>query len=271
MKNTRTILIIITLLICLFGLFGCKKKNTSNGDERKQFGKFGYNSHILIDQAVADINSSQAKSIAENNYRNAKTNVSNASFNGSLERLSVSTFDVDSTTPDDLVDAIMTKYAKCTITTTYCETGKDDLQKKEDLLQGTDFKNMVQKNTFASYSQLLAKNLIVFPNLIDEMEKANEEFKKSDVSKISPFKNIFTYHKDNSDNLIIQIHDFAEIPSSVGGGIGCSYLQDTEIVYDSEGKIVTWMTSLGLYSATPTGTIQQGYILYMNFDWALKE
>jgi len=39
--------------------------------------------------------------------------------------------------------------------------------------------------------------------------------------------------------LIIQIRDYAEIVSSVGGGIGCFYRQDIEIINDNEGKMIT--------------------------------
>ena len=70
--------------------------------------------------------------------------------------------------------------------------------------------------------------------------------------------------------MIIQSRDFAEIASSVGGGVGCSYRQDTEIVYDAEGKMVLWQTSLGISSSAPQGTMRQGYILEMSVEWIEK-
>ena len=268
MKKINKFMLFSILVICLLCMFGCKK---NNGSSEKRFGKFSYNGYYLVDRAASDITYNEAKSIVSKNRDSLRLSASNFSNSNGNDRLSVSTFDIDSTTPKQLVDDIMTKYAKCTITTNYSETGKEELQQKVDLLQGTDFKNMIETNLFAGYSQLLAKNIVIFSDLIDEMEQANEKFKQSETSKIAPFKNIFTYHKDSAGNLVIQIHDFAEIPSSVGGGIGCSYLQDTEIVYDSEGKVNKWMTSLGVYSATPTGTIQQGYILFVDFAWTIKE
>jgi hypothetical protein len=43
------------------------------------------------------------------------------------------------------------------------------------------------------------------------------------------------------------------------------------MVYDEEGKLVKWQSSLGVYTATPSGTMKQGYILEMDFNWVVKE
>ena len=102
------------------------------------------------------------------------------------------------------------------------------------------------------------------------MEEENIRFQNSDVGLIAPFKTIFSYHTGEEGNLIIQSRDFAEIASSVGGGVGCSYRQDTEIVYDMEGKMVLWQTSLGISTSAPQGTMRQGYILEMHVEWIEK-
>ena len=85
-----------------------------------------------------------------------------------------------------------------------------------------------------------------------------------------PLRRFFSYHTGEDGNLIIQSRDFAEIASSVGGGVGCSYRQDTEIVYDIEGKMVLWQTSLSTSTSTPQGTMRQGCILEMHVEWIEK-
>ena len=161
--------------------------------------------------------------------------------------------------------------AGCIITTKYYVESSDAMQNKEDTLIGTDFKNMLENNQFVPFNQLVAKNVIIFDELIEYMEEQNKLFASSSAALIAPFRSIFSYHTDKAGNLVVQTRDFAEIPSSVGGGIGCSYRQDTEIVYDSEGKMTLWQTSLGLYSSSPQGTMQDGYILEMQVNWTEKK
>lgn len=59
--------------------------------------------------------------------------------------------------------------------------------------------------------------------------------------------------------------------TSVGGRIGCSYRHNSEILYDYENKISKWQTSFGVYSSTPRGTMKQGYILEIEYNWIVKE
>ena len=129
---------------------------------------------------------------------------------------------------------------------------------------------MLTTNQHVPFSQLIAKYILAFPTLIDSMETRNEEYRNSEESLVAPFTNIFSYHTNAKGELVIHTRDFAEIPSSVGGGIGCSYRQDTEILYDADNKMQKWQTSLGLYSATPHGTMKQGYILEVEFNWIQK-
>ena len=151
----------------------------------------------------------------------------------------------------------------------YLETS-EDIQTKTDKLVGTDFKNFLIDNQFTPFNQLVAKNVVAYDELIDYMEEENTRFQNSDVGLIAPFKTIFSYHTGEDENLIIQSRDFAEIASSVGGGVGCSYRQDTEIVYDMEGKMVLWQTSLGISTSAPQGTMRQGYILEVQVEWIEK-
>lgn len=231
--------------------------------EEIQFGEFDYNGITLIQYAKEEISSSEAKSIIKNNARNMGANASEY-IEGAR--------DDDAPLPsDEYVHYYTSEYSSCEPTTYYYE-GEDTTKKyKEDFIQGTDLKAMLNKNEFTPFNQLIAKNLIIFEASVDYMEEQNNVFKNSEIYDISPFKSRFSYYIDENYNLVIHVRDFAEIPSSVGGGVGCSYRQDTEIVFDTENKITNWQTSLGVYTSTPTGTLKQGYILEVFFSWTPKE
>ena len=171
---------------------------------------------------------------------------------------------------NEVVRSILTNYAGCYITTKYYLENSDNLQSKTDKIVGTDFKSFLIDNQFTPFNQLVAKNIVAYDELIDYMEEENTRFQNSDLGLIAPFKTIFSYHTGEDGNLIIQSRDFAEIASSVGGGVGCSYRQDTEIVYDAEGKMILWQTSLGISTSAPQGTMRQGYILEMHVEWIEK-
>lgn len=70
--------------------------------------------------------------------------------------------------------------------------------------------------------------------------------------------------------MIIQIRDYAKIASNFGEEIAVSYREDSEIIYEGEGKMTMWQTSLGLCSSTPQGAIKDGYILEMAVEWIEK-
>lgn len=73
-------------------------------------------------------------------------------------------------------------------------------------------------------------------------------------------------------NLLIESHyvPFAELSASINGGIGSTSREDCELAFDEEGKINLWQTSLGLYTAAPTGTVRDGYIFEASFEWLSK-
>lgn len=248
----------LSVLCCAFLLTGC-----GGGGENTvpiKFGEFGYNGKYLTSFATSTINATQAKQLASDNMPSNASSV-NALFLSSQ---------VEAQPPETLTNFVLAKYSGCVITTKFYVEGSENQIKKRDYLIGTDLKNMVEENKFTPFSQLVAKYIVCFPSLIDTMEQLNAEFKSSSEALVAPFQNIFTYHTNEKGELVIQTRDFAEIPSSVGGGIASSYRQDTEILYDAQNKIQKWQTSLGLYTATPQGTMKQGYILEVQFDWELK-
>ena len=261
-KNFLKIIGLMTLVIMLsFSglLVGCKEEEPPTVP--LIFGEFDYNGKYLYDFATADITAVEAKNLITSG------NTSGQALNASkIITLNASKPAV----PSDKITYILQEYSSCIITTKYYIAGKEEQQTKHDELQGTDFRAMLEANEISPFNQLIAKNIVMYPELIDYMEESNNEFKVSEISTIAPFKDVFTYHKNETGNLVIKTRDFAEIPASTGGGIGCSFRQDTEILYDADHKISKWQTSLGLWSTTPNGTSKQGYILEVEFKWVKK-
>lgn len=251
MKNSALKVILLSMFLsCLFVLTGCFG---GGGAPVNQFGEFGYNGIYLTSFATADIDSEKAKEMITSNSSAVASVMSAGSLPDSL-----------------LVNSITSRFAGCKITTKFYVEGSEDASIKTDYVVGTELKNMIANNEFVSFSQLVAKYIVCYPAMIDYMESLNQEFKQTPEADIAPFKNIFSYHTNNNRELVIHTRDFDEIPASVGGGVGCSYMQDTEILYDKDNKIQKWQTSLGLRSATPEGTMKQGYILEMQFEWEKK-
>lgn len=274
----KKVLIVAVTFILAFSAIGMVACNSQKDEENSvqytysQFGEFSYKGKTLTDYAVKTITAQEAKNIIS---KAKPTNSLQAYAENSPQKLNISLMSLSSntenyTTPDDVVNDVLKNYAGCNVTTKYYIDGSDQMQTKSDKLIGLDFKSVLSQNLFTPFNQLVAKNIIVFDDLIDYMEQQNQAFALSDEGLVAPFKNIFSYHEDANGNLIIQIRDYAEIASSVGGGIGASYRQDTEIIYDGEGKMTMWQTSLGLCSSTPQGTIKEGYILEMAVEWIEK-
>lgn len=261
------------LALSTIGMVACNNQKGNNAQYTySQFGEFSYKGKTLTDYAVKSITAQEAKNIIG---KDVEKNLHQAYVENSPKKLDISLASLNSNTtnyeaPEEVVNNVLRNYAGCNVTTKYYIDGSDQMQTKSDTLTGLDFKSMLTQNLFTPFNQLVAKNIIVFDDLIDYMEGQNQEFALSDQGLVAPFKNIFSYHEDANSNLIIQTRDYAEIASSVGGGIAASYRQDTETIYDKEGKMTMWQTSLGLCSSTPQGTIKEGYILEMEVEWIEK-
>ena len=265
MKKVKIISLLLILAMA-FSLCACGNEEVTEQKESVQFGTFGYNGAVLTDYAVNAITAEKAKDILPlSNNKETEEVASTMSL-----RNVIGSSTEDSVLPNEVVRSILTNYAGCYITTKYYLETSEDVQTKTDKLVGTDFKSFLIENQFTPFNQLIAKNVVAYDELIDYMEEENVRFQNSDVGLIAPFKTIFSYHTGEDGNLIIQSRDFAEIASSVGGGVGCSYRQDTEIVYDMEGKMVLWQTSLGISTSAPQSTMRQGYILEMHVEWIEK-
>ena len=268
MKKFRFLSIVLVLVLaCSLCACSSEKNAVKENNNVVKFGTFGYNGAVLTDYAINTITAEKAKEILplSNNKESQVVGVSTMSL-----RNVIGSDTEDSILLNEVVRSILTNYAGCYITTKYYLETSEDVQTKTDKIVGTDFKSFLIDNQFTPFNQLVAKNVVAYDELIDYMEEENTRFQNSDLGLIAPFKTIFSYHTGEDGNLIIQSRDFAEIASSVGGGVGCSYRQDTEIVYDAEGKMVLWQTSLGISSSAPQGTMRQGYILEMSVEWIEK-
>jgi hypothetical protein len=259
MKKIKVICLLLVLALAT-SLCACNKQKEENQVVlNSQFGEFGYNGSTLTDYAIKTISANEAKELLP-----LSNNDESSEEGSALDKFEKGVL------PSKVIREILTAYAGCYVTTEYYLDSFESVQTKTDKLVGTDFKNFLIENQFVPFNQLVAKIIVAYDELIDYMEEENKRFQTTEQGLVAPFKTIFSYHVNEEGNLIIQSRDFAEIASSVGGGVGCSYRQDTEIVYDAEGKMVLWQTSLGISTSAPQGTMRQGYILEMKVDWIEK-
>ena len=241
-------------LICLSSLL-MLATSCSPSEFFKQFGEFSYKGTYLNEYAVKDITVDEAKELIDIDV--------NPSMIKKLR------FDAD-VVAKDTVKAVLAKYASLEITVKYYIEESDDQQTRVDLYQGTEFMYLLTSNHYSPFGQMNVKYLFVDDNLLDEMEVENANFNETEENLTSPFSNPYTYHTDENNQLVLQTHSFAELPASVTGGIGATFRQDCELLFDTEGKISLWQSSLGLYTSTPTGTTREGYIFEAAFAWTEK-
>lgn len=253
---------IFMLLSIFFLTTSCGKKD-DNSSDRPIFGEFGCYGNYLYTYTDQVITPVEAKSIASKTDFSKQVSMQSASNRTVLTPLDIKP-------SSDIVDYYLSNFSECEITTKYYTSDDSNPKYKVNNLRGTDFRSIIEQNEFSPFSQVGCKYLVAFAEIIDVMEEYNEEFKQLDNYNIYPFKDIFTYGKRSDGCLVIQTRDFAEIPESVGGGIANSYRQDTEIIYDADNKISKRQSSLGIYIATPEGTMKTGYILEVNFNWIEK-
>ena len=245
---------LITLALALIGgaSASCGWNDLTGLAPEKRFGIFGHSGIYLPEYAVAEITLPEAKDLID-----IKSSAPKA-LRRSLED------------EDETVKAILAQYACLTISVNYYVSGAEEEQVRVDLYQGTDFFALLDENSYAPFGQMNVKYVYVDDGLLDGLEEENAKFHEDLKNLVSPFDRPYTYHRSEAGELILQTHHFAELPSSVNGGIGATFRQDCELVFDPEGKITLWQSSLGLYTSTPTGTALEGYIFEASFAWTSK-
>jgi len=267
----KIVCVVLAIALCVGVLTACKPKPATVN----YFGQFGCYGNYLIQNAVKSITAPEARQLIDKYGANA---VADGSASTVLTTEANSAFAVEESapTPDAVVDSLITKYSGFWVTTKYYDANDElglegTLKEKRDEYVGGLFKSVLEENNLETFAQLVARNIIAYDGLIEWMEEQNSAFAASEAAKLAPFLNIYTYHTDDEGNLVIQVHSFRELNSKDLGGISANFRQDTEIVYDTEGKMVLWQTSLGISNASPTGTMRQGYILSLDLDWIEKE
>ena len=260
MKKKRFFALFVAALSCVFTILMASCSNV-----KKYFGEFSYYGKFLTDYAVGgSISATAAKSLIARKSVAQSTAVSPYS--------TVTDIVGGETAPapsDEEVNSLLNTYASCEVTATYYDE-KGNKQTKLYTHEGTSLKSALKSNEFSPSNQICAKYIVINSDILDYMEAMNARFKESSDRGTIPFNDIYTYWHDKNGNLIVKTADYAEIPSSISGGIGCNFRQDIEIVYDADNKVTKWQTSLGILIAGPDGTIKQGYILELDFDWKLK-
>ena len=279
----KSIIVAILIAISVCALTACNAESVS---AYSYFGQFGCYGNYLIERAVKTISAFEAKQLI-GTYSMAQAqaeSIQPASLNYMSAKRTMAVFtssDNNATgeqnpTPEAVVDSLITRYSGFVVTTKYYDA-KDELglegtlcEKRDEYIGGV-FKSVLEENNLETFAQLVARNIIAYDGLVEWMEARNAEFAASPTAKIAPFLNIYTYHTDKEGKLIIQVHSFRELNAKELGGISSNFRQDTEIVYDKEGKMILWQTSLGISNASPTGTMRQGYILSLDLEWIEKE
>ena len=237
-------------LLLLAGLTACNKT------ENATFGAFSYHGVFLKEYASKQIGVEEAKQLVNvSSYSNKPTNKK-------------ANYDYEETTSD--VNTVLKRYGSLLTTVKYYVREAEKQQVRQDLYQGTDYKNLLESNYYEPFGQMSVRYLFVNDDLLDEMEEQNYLFEEENKYLVNPFNEPYTYHTNEDNTLIVQTHHFAELPASIGGGIGSTFRQDCESIFDKEGKITFWQSSLGLYTSTPTGTVQEGYIFEVEFEWIEK-
>ena len=246
----KSIIKIFGVLLATISLASCQKNKGSDA----KFGNFDYNGIFLKEYAAKEITNNEAKDL-----------VDVASTSGLVRtRQEVNKPDINN------VQAVLTKYGSLTTIVKYYISDKEEQQVRKDLYQGTDFKALLESNHYEPFGQMSVKYIFVDDYLLEDIERLNDEFEQSYSYYVTPFNQPYTYHTTEDNRLILQTHNFAELPASTCGGIGSTFREDCELLFDEEGKITFWQSSLGLYTSTPTGTVREGYIFEVEFEWTAK-
>ena len=271
MKKNIIRIISVALLICVVsaccvGFSACKAQEVI-------FGRFRCYGHYLIQKGVRTIEAAEAKAKTWKNFVTSAETQDAISFVVD-DPASVSTATNVKSTPDEVVLSLQEKYRSFTTITTYYEVDSSSNKAvkvtKTDEYIGNNFYSTISNNTLTPYAQMVANNIIAYDGLIDWFEARNAEFDQLEKKEVYPFKQPYSYWLDENSNLVIQTHKFVDIDANYTGGISCYYLQDSEIVYDSEGKLTLWQTSLGVAYASTAGTSKEGFIMTIEVNWEEK-
>lgn len=271
--SVLTLCVCLTLIACDFGSNGNynngnnNSNNSSSGTKpvKETFGMFSYRGVYLTSYKTSDITETEAKDMIPYGI-NQKDSIAST--------LKSSAKAVNETTPESIVNEYLTKYKSVSVVSRFWYEDENGNIRSEDSqpdeIFGTDFKTILEKNEIQISTGIIIPNIIMYKELIDRFEEANENFKLQDDYIVSPFKDLYTYHR-NDTNFVLRSHYFVEIPASQIGGASCSFIQENESEFYYDGRMSRFQSSLGTKLQTKTGTQCEGTIFEIIITWNEKE
>ncbi len=264
-RNILKIAVVAMLIVSICTLFvACNKDDETSAT----FGMFSFRGVYLTSYKTADITETQAKSM----ITTAATDEDASAKALSLADESGEDQTVSTATPASLVNEYLEKYKSITIVSRFWDEDSEGniiVDEYTDELLASDFKSALEKNEVSISTGIVVPNLLVYKEKIDAFEVANENFKAQDDYNVSPFKDLYTYHK-NDTNFVLRTHYFVEISSSKIGGASCSYIQENESEYFLDGRMTRFQSSLGTKLQTKKGTQCEGTIFEVLITWNEK-
>lgn len=234
------------LLLCTMSLFAC-----NFGSSTEQFGRFTHNGYALTSFKTKDISYTAADAIVTTNSN---------SF------VSLTTSDSTSKALTDAeITAIKNLYSSVTITTKYWNSD-DQITKTNEVYDLSEILNN-NKNTVAT--GMVVNNIVLTPSLLNYYNGINDDFIASEGYEDAPFKNKYSYHTNDDQQLVLRVNDYSSNNSSITG-TSTMEIHETESLYDSNNMITFYQASFGFSYATPGDTAHIGTVLEVSFVWNLK-
>lgn len=236
----------LSIASCLT-LFAC------GGTNQEQFGLFTHNGYALKTFKSDDLNYSQAKSIITNTSFISLTTNEDSDIEDDIETL------VD-------IDELMNKYASVKIITKYWESDSKDPEENTTTVPTTYLETIFKNNEHQIITGMIVKNVFINENLLENLENLNSQFN----DKYAPFTDIYSYHKNDDNCFVLRANDYSEIKAETIGGVSAIFIQQNESLYNENNLIVKFQSSFGMQFQTPSGTLEQGTVLEVEFVWNEK-
>lgn len=252
---------ILIVMMCLFAstlaVTSCQKDV-----KHLNFGVFKQNGYTLTSYATKQLSAGEFSALLSSGRQRASV---------------VAYLPKPAPTDEDAINALTNVSNHIVVTTRFFEENSDEMQEEVSDQAGTVVGNYLKENAIHTATGLIIKNLYLTQNVLEFMETENANFKNSDGYANVPFANLYTYHTDENNSLIVQMHDFVDIPASaMSGGVNCYYRQDTEIMYEivaapnlsgCYARIRKWQTSLGAVISTAANSIGDGFVFEVEIEW----
>ncbi|MCV2231509.1 hypothetical protein N7548_01530 [Acholeplasma manati] len=252
----RKVLTLVLSVIMVLSLVACEKSKPS----KNQFGYFSVNGKTLISLAENELSYESAKAFV--------TRISSADNEQKL--LSASR---DTTLSTDEINRILSTFGGLEIDYMYYDLSGDE-KSGSFKLEGSDLANHVTNGSIPLFYGILITDIVINLEVLEYYQEQNTLFKTLPNYNVFPFSNIYTYHQTfDGKSFVLQVHDFTELPNSIGyaSGFSSTYLKENEVVYDGESRLITtYQTAQGIKIQYPDGTGFYGALFRADFNWIPK-